>query len=84
MRCAGEAGSGLRVSDLVEALGSERTKLGATGRKSLQRLDKRSQPVAPPLPSNIASRLQRQAGCAHAHPVICSNCRAVSVASELA
>lgn len=74
--CAGEAGAGLRISDMVEALGSERTKLGATGRKSLQRIDKRSAPVAPSLPPVIADRMQRQAGCAHAHHVTCSKCRA--------
>ncbi len=69
---AGDAGGELRFSDMVEALGTDRAKLGAA-RKRLERLDKRSQPVAAPLPPVVANRVQRQAGCAHAFTPAASN-----------
>ena len=57
---AGEGGA-LRIADLVGALGKDRAKLGAA-RKLLERLDKRAEPVAPPLPSQVRARKERQAG----------------------
>lgn len=63
---AGDAGGELRISDLMDALGADRAKLPGDARKKLERLDKRLQPVAAPLPSTIRARKQRQAGCAHA------------------
>lgn len=59
---AGEGGA-LRIADLVGALGKDRAKLGAA-RKILERLDVRAEPVAPPLPSQVRARKERQAGCA--------------------
>ncbi len=63
---AGDAGRELRISDLMDALGTDRAKLPGDARKKLERLDKSLQPVAAPLPSTIRARKQRQAGCANA------------------
>ncbi|BDA46715.1 probable U3 small nucleolar RNA-associated protein 14 homolog A [Coccomyxa sp. Obi] len=59
---AGDAGGELRISDLMDALGADRAKLPGDARKKLERLDKRLQPVAAPLPTTIRARKQRQAG----------------------
>lgn len=50
------------VSDLIAGLGTEgRSKLGAA-RKLLERLERRSAPVAAPLPGPIQARQERKAG----------------------
>lgn len=59
----------LRLADLLDGLaagGGAAATGGAGGlggaRKLLERLDRRGQPVAAPLPRNVAERLERQAG----------------------
>lgn len=64
-------GGELRIADLVSALGRDRAKLGAA-RKALERLEKRTEPVAAPLPAPIQARKQRQAGCGCSLPCILS------------
>ncbi len=61
MLLAGEGERGeLRLSDMVAGLGDSRRKLGAA-RKALERLERRGAPVAAPLPTPVAQRLQRKA-----------------------
>ena len=50
----------LRLSAMVAGLGDSRRKLG-TARKALERLERRGVPVAAPLPTPVAQRLQRKA-----------------------
>ncbi len=45
---------------MVAGLGDSRRKLGAA-RKALERLERRGVPVAAPLPTPVAQRLQRKA-----------------------
>ena len=59
---AGGAAGELRIADLVGALGKDRAKLGAA-RKALERLERQAAPLAPPLPSQVRARKERQAGC---------------------
>ena len=57
------AGGGeLRISDLIAGLGPEARRLGAA-RRTLEKLDKQTNPVQPPLPGPVRRRKQRQAGC---------------------
>jgi hypothetical protein len=49
------------VSDLIAGLGDGKAKLGAS-RKALERLEKKSAPVAAPLPGPIRQRQERKAG----------------------
>ena len=57
------AGGGeLRISDLIAGLGPEARRLGAA-RRTLEKLDKQTKPVQPPLPGPVRRRKQRQAGC---------------------
>ena len=61
MLLAGGDGGELQLSDLIKGLGSSRSKLGAS-RKLLERLERRGQAVAAPLPGNVQAR----------HPYTCS------------
>ncbi|KAK9806336.1 hypothetical protein WJX72_010623 [[Myrmecia] bisecta] len=59
---AGEAAAGeLTIADLVGGLGDSKRKLGAA-RKTLEKLDKKAEPVAAPLPGPIRQRQERKAG----------------------
>lgn len=51
----------LRLSDLLEGLGDAKHQLNAS-RKVLERLEKRSTPVAAPLPRLVQERQVRKAG----------------------
>lgn len=51
------------MGDLIAGLGDSKGKLGAA-RKALERLEKKGQPVAAPLPGPIKQRQERKAGCA--------------------
>ena len=53
-------GEKLSVMDLIDSLGSSRSKLGAA-RKSLERLSKKAAPVEAPLPGPIRERQERKA-----------------------
>lgn len=49
------------MGDLIAGLGDSKAKLGAA-RKALERLEKKSAPVAAPLPGPIQQRQERKAG----------------------
>jgi hypothetical protein len=50
------------MADLIQGLGDSKGKLGAA-RKALERLERRTAPVAAPLPGPIKQRQERKAGC---------------------
>ena len=59
---AGASGTGeLSVEDLISGLGEDKAKL-ASARKHLDRLTRHAEVVAPPLPTPIRERKERQAG----------------------
>ncbi|KAG7667273.1 hypothetical protein Ndes2526B_g04225 [Nannochloris sp. 'desiccata'] len=58
---AAGAGGELTLADLIAGLGDNRAKLGSA-RKTLERLEKKTAPVAAPLPGPIRDRQERKAG----------------------
>ena len=63
-RVAGAEGQ-LSIADLVRGLGDQRARLGPA-RKTLERLARKAEPVAPPLPGPVQRRQERRAGYEHA------------------
>ena len=64
LRFAGAEGQ-LSIADLVRGLGDQRARLGPA-RKTLERLARKAEPVAPPLPGPVQRRQERRAGYEHA------------------